>query len=96
MKQETAQHTPGPWSFSPGSDPHNQAEIWRDDGRTIAVTYSDKGSTNARLIAASPELLSVLCGFIALYDQGQLTLEGDSGNDPLIIAARAAIAATQP
>jgi len=53
-------HTPGPWQFSPGHDPHNQAQIYGDDGKTLAVTFSDEGSANAALIAAAPVMLEAL------------------------------------
>lgn len=54
------QHTPGPWQYSPGHDPHNQAQIYEKNGKTLAVTYSDEGSANARLIASAPALLEAL------------------------------------
>ena len=60
-----AKHTPGPWQFSPGHDPHNQAQIYGDDGKTLAVTFSDEGSANARLIAAAPDLLFALYACLA-------------------------------
>jgi hypothetical protein len=44
------QHTPTPWSFREGSDPHQQSQIYGDDGKTIAITYSDEDGSNAALI----------------------------------------------
>ena len=45
-----------------------------------------------KLIAAAPELLEALEGFVILYKQGQLVLEGDEdGNDPLVALAIKAI-----
>jgi hypothetical protein len=88
-----AQHTPGPWNFSPGSDSHQQAQVWREDGKTIAITYDDEGSANARLIAAAPELLA------ALHQACNLTLdeESDTAHAAFLRVARAAIRkATQP
>ena len=39
-----------------------------------------------KLIAAAPELLEALKGFVILYKQGQLVLEGDDdGNDLWVI-----------
>ena len=55
-----AKHTPGPWQYSPGYDPHNQAQIYGENGKTLAITYSDEGSANAQLIAAAPALLEAL------------------------------------
>ena len=45
-----------------------------------------------KLIAAAPELLEALKGFVVLYKQGQLVIEGDDGNDPVVAFALAAIA----
>ena len=46
-----------------------------------------------KLIAAAPELLEALKGFVILYKQGQLVLEGDDdGNDPSVANALAVIA----
>ena len=45
-----------------------------------------------KLIAAAPELLEALEGFVILYKQGQLVLEGDEdGNDPVVALAIKAI-----
>lgn len=57
----TTQHTPGPWAHSPG-----QETIWARDGNLlIASTDYTRGEmainedeANARLIAASPTLLT--------------------------------------
>jgi len=45
-----------------------------------------------KLIAAAPELLESLKSFVILYKQGQLVIEGDDGNDPMVAFALAAIA----
>ena len=45
-----------------------------------------------KLIAAAPELLEALKCFVILYKQGQLVIEGDDGNDPVVAKALAAIA----
>lgn len=52
-----AKHTTGPWQYSPGHDPHNQAQIYGEDGNTLAITFSDEGNANARLMASAPTLL---------------------------------------
>lgn len=44
------------------------------------------------LIALAPEMAEALESFITLYNQGQLQLEGDNGNDPVIVNARALLA----
>lgn len=51
-------HTPGPWAFREGSEPHYQALVYNEEnGEDVAITYHDDGATNAKLIAAAPELL---------------------------------------
>lgn len=60
MNTQKHRHTPGPWHFSPGHDPHNQAHIYGEDGKTLAITYSDEGSANAQLIASAPDMLEAL------------------------------------
>ena len=102
MKQ-TTQHTPGPWRLKyinrsasveviGGEQFHHVCKI---DGKR-AESHFQAGNANASLIAAAPDLLEALHGFLDLYDQGQLQIDGDDGHDPLVKAARAAIAkATQ-
>ncbi len=60
MNTQKHRYTPGPWEYSPGHDPHNQAQIYGEGGKTLAITYSDEGSANARLIAAAPAMLEAL------------------------------------
>jgi len=71
MHTPHAQHTPGPWSNTPG-----QPTIWADDGQTHIATIEDlpwvtlssgwrtsdtaTEDANARLIAAAPDLLAAL------------------------------------
>ena len=90
-------HTPAPWQVK-----------YEKTGRTIdavikigtAAVYFTRGigqtfeeqQANAHLISAAPNLLSALEGFIELYEQGQLKLEGDRGSDPLILKSVNAIA----
>lgn len=53
----------------------------------------DVSEEQEKLIAAAPELLEALKGFVILYKQGQLVLEGDDdGNDPIVANALAVIA----
>lgn len=51
------------WYSFAGSDPHNQGQVIdQATGHTVAVTYNDEEGKNARLIAASPDLLETLDG----------------------------------
>ena len=66
----SAQHTPGPWSYNGATDIH----AGESSGFTICEIYpSDSktrmGKANARLIAASPELLEALDGILAITDR---------------------------
>lgn len=62
-----ASHTPGPWHYRVGADPHNQGQVSSEStGATVAITYGDEGGANAHLIAAAPDLLAALEAF----DQG--------------------------
>ena len=45
-----------------------------------------------RLLAAAPELLAALKELMALYYAGQMTLEDDNGQDPVIAGAECVIA----
>ena len=40
-------HTPEPWEWHVGHEPHCQSQIYDTDGRTIAVFYNDEGGHNA-------------------------------------------------
>ena len=85
-----AKHTPGPWQFSPGYDPHNQAQIYGEDGKTLAITFSDEGSANAALMSAAPDLLWALHACLA--DLQDITSAEGGDESPAMIQARAAIA----
>jgi|GEM_PF-2598626 len=75
----TPAHTPAPWGFSPGSSPHNQAQIYCEDtGATIAITYADEHAATARLIAAAPELLAALQRLLDCPDLNLGNLEAES------------------
>lgn len=59
METQKAQHTPGPWHFGAGR------YIFTPGGDTIATMepdadWEDEQTANARIMAASPDLLSVL------------------------------------
>ena len=91
MANETAKHTPGPWSIgelSPG-----KPYVFVDEERTIALLYDKRTSfpqasisdnqylyegqaeANARLIAAAPDLLEAL--------EGMKRIHGNCGASPL-------------
>lgn len=86
-----AAHTPGPWAIDSELPPNSRSVIARVCGIPISGNTSgphseEEDRPNARLIAAAPELLAALQGFIALNDpQGAFDW-------PEYRAARAAIA----
>ena len=91
-------HTPGPWKVA------DRFTVWTDDGvgcevARVEVENLDDDSlaqaeSDARLIAAAPEMLAALKGLMELYASGRMVIEGeqDEGDDPLIGASRHAIA----
>jgi hypothetical protein len=95
-------HTPGPWVVEQDSGNEGEAEVISSANRTIcwtADTWDGKGEAlittedraNGRVIAAAPDLLEALSDILELYDNGQIVIEGDDGNDPVIANARKAI-----
>lgn len=63
---ETTKHTPIPWGYAKGYEPHNQGQVYyEDNGQTLAVTYNDEDGANARLIAAAPDMLAALQELLA-------------------------------
>jgi hypothetical protein len=92
-------HTPGPWKAQPAGYPTRQWDIVADNGRrNVAETICDHES-NARLIAAAPELLEVVLGIVKWWQEGSAHLSPDAlllaGNDTIKEAAsRAASKAT--
>ena len=64
----TTKHTPGPWGIDavPSSDVHYIRSVTDADGRAIAKVRHhleqtmDEAITNARLIAAAPDMLAAL------------------------------------
>jgi hypothetical protein len=66
-----AAHTPGPWRYDCGND---GAVVYKEDIGTIANVPDDliHSKANARLIAASPELLEAAELVIARWSEGDL------------------------
>ena len=99
------QHTPGPWRARPSDT--NPARVWITQDappNTKAVPFiaqcaegNPQAEANARLIAASPELLDALAECVAWHDldgqrsQPVYSTQSDVGRR-MIAAARAAIA----
>lgn len=88
-------HTPGPWKYSLNVGP-TKALIVEADGSTIVEirlhTYDRRFESNARLIAAAPELLDALKALCDAVDNGK-----EKNIWPAMDKARAAIAkATTP
>jgi hypothetical protein len=83
-----SKHTPGPWRA-------DQRCIEGPDGN-IALLNLARGEgvtrANARLIAAAPDLLVMLQGFVAAMEGGLLVCDKPSAKDVLLDVARAAIA----
>lgn len=77
-------------TYREGHEPHCQAQIYQDDGdgKTIAITYSDEGGTNAAELVkrwnAYPELVAFLEDFVNDIDHKA----GESGDDPTSFDAR--------
>ncbi len=98
-KHTVTPHTPGPWHAACSLDDHH---IWANKGDIAFLPTAEQGyegaaslktvEANGKLMAAAPELLDALESFVVLYKQGQLVIEGDDGNDPVVAAALAAIA----
>jgi len=78
---------PGEWENDDG--PKDWYAVCDAEG--IKAYAGDKRLAN--LIASAPDLLEALQSLVTLYDQGQITIDGDSceGDDPCIYVARAAI-----
>lgn len=80
-----------------GREPEDMemTEVYADeDGEQVCfvMNTTPNEAANARLIAAAPELLAALQGFIELSDNEQLVIEGSCEHDPVLVSARLAIA----
>ena len=91
-------HTPGPWEAqnTAGHDTHGQTAVYDGaTGKDVAVVYD--GEANARLIAASPDLLDALREIIknAGYESGEAVVSEFLIQRRYLDTARAAIAAAE-
>lgn len=97
----SAQHTPGPWHIGKRAGAEHGA-VYGPNGEEVALPLGffmteDEAKSNARLIAAAPELLEVLQQVEAMLSDYPDAKRGNSKVHFLIRASRAAIAkATQP
>jgi hypothetical protein len=76
--------TPGPWNYretpKDGSHLHNSHWIDSEKGKPIADVkeyYEGEGLSNARLIAAAPELLEACRGLVAEINLSKLNIRKD-------------------
>src|SRR5690606_23383477 len=92
-------HTPGPWEL--GEDGVWLGSVYSEDGLRIALVYGEwdideprpreEGEANARLIAATPDLLAALQSFVAAVEDDGEPMPGARWHAECV-AARAAIA----
>jgi hypothetical protein len=67
-------HTPGPWTAEPpgiygyGADDDKYWSVQTDDQRICLLTGQDDEESDARLIAAAPELLAALKALTLLVE----------------------------
>ena len=82
-------HTPGPWQFAMGGVTKDWPQVESPTGALIARTSDVNAEDNARLIAAAPAMLDLLC--IARDELAQLN-QHENDNGVLLDAIDAAIA----
>ena len=80
------QHTPGPWTVTLSNDARKESRIVGADETTV-VAGRFPLSTDARLMAAAPDLLAALQKLVRAVDR----LPGNNPLDGLADGARAAI-----
>lgn len=60
------------WACRAGTMPHNQSVVYNlETGKTIAVCYDDPTSSNARLMASAPVMLTHIKHAIELAGEGE-------------------------
>jgi len=72
-----SKHTPGPWEYQEQSDAYTHIVRGPDNLFIcqLAQTTSSEIEANARLIAAAPELLEALNGYMSAVDQMNLAMD---------------------
>jgi hypothetical protein len=87
-----AKHTPGPWAFSAYTNDVCNFEVFASgsSGEIVAGEYGVTEEADARLIAATPELLEALRNMVDWLDDGNRQLSDAAAAD--VAKARAAIA----
>ena len=89
---KTTTHTPGPWRVAKHDSlkdvRHIDAGPHGYERDTLAIVQGKRSESNARLIAAAPELLSALEALLEQADLGEV----DDETRPIVEQARAAIA----
>jgi len=91
-QKETASHTPGPWT--PTGHDGKQCVIvecqWGSVAKVLPIGAADQEQANARLIAAAPNLLSLLHRVLA-YEQ-RLIASKTAGEIALVSDIRSTLA----
>jgi len=86
-------HTEGPWYVDPNDHP---LYVRAPGGGTVAhcdeAFHIHRGDANARLIAAAPDLLAACKQMVSEFESIAVTLGADTSKNPVLVAARAAIA----
>ena len=65
-------HTPGPWTV--GTHLDEGTDLTRGEYVVFPVPFDEEAKANARLIAAAPEMLAALQGFLAAFDKDMTAL----------------------
>ena len=94
MSNTSSKHTPGPWRVSPGAPGEFHTILSKGEPIAHVLPTGDKLQviTDARLIAAAPELLEVLEQAVASYHLSLYRADGTPCESKWVVAARAAIA----
>lgn len=98
MRNQTAQHTPGPWRFHVRHSLHDGPVVDTLAGEFVASTADDDsgvGIADAKLIAAAPDMLAALEDLIKLAKIAMGLANRDGADfiiDEALSAARSAVA----
>lgn len=90
-----AEHTPGPWAIDPKTTEGHYPIREAAGGYLIATVWRDDAApelADARLIAASPDLLKALELMLAVYAPIHFPAVVTNAFDSAVIKARAALA----